>query len=135
MSESVTDYIYYLKRANKTLIWTKVLLSIIFHLSIFYRFERQMEADQKSFEDQKSKLLVDFSIEKNRLQSEIKQKELEYERRKDELVGDKDDVILRMKRDFKERLSQIENKNQVFIKAYSSLIIYIPHKHIILMGF
>lgn len=72
-----------------------------------------MEADQKSFEEQKSRLLADFAIEKSRLQSEIKQKELEYERRKDELVGDKDDVIHHMKRDFKERLSQIENKNQV----------------------
>lgn len=92
---------------------------IIFHLysTICYRFERQMEADHKSFEDQKSRLLADFTIEKNRLQSEIKQKELEYERRKVELIGDKDDVIHHMKREFKERVSQIENKHQVFIKT------------------
>lgn len=77
-----------------------------------------MEADQKSFADQKSMLLADFAIEKNRLHSEIKQKELEYERRKDEVVGDKDNVIHHMKRDFKDRLSQIENKNQVNINTY-----------------
>lgn len=81
-----------------------------------------MEADQKSFEDQKSRLLADFAIEKNRLQSEIKQKELEYERQKDQLVGDKDDEIHHIKRDFKERFCQIENKNQVFIKIYFLLI-------------
>ena len=78
-----------------------------------FRFERQIQHEQKSFEDQKSRLATEFIFEKDRILTEMKNKENEFEHRKDELNFDKQDAINHMKKDFKERIMLIEHKNQV----------------------
>lgn len=74
-----------------------------------------MESDQKSFEDQKTRLILDYSAEKDRLHSEMRHKELDFERRSAEFLADKNDMIQHLKREFKDRIGIIENSNQVKI--------------------
>lgn len=81
-----------------------------------------MATDQKTFESEKSRLLNDFQINKNRYQEEMKEKELEFQRHKEELIFDKNDIIHDLKIEFKERIAIIENKNQVSVNFICILV-------------
>lgn len=75
-----------------------------------------MANEQRTFEEQKTRLTSEFMNEKHRIFAEIKDKEHEFEKRKEELIFDKNDVVHHLKKEFKERIIMLENKNQVIIK-------------------
>lgn len=77
------------------------------------RFERQMEIERKSFEDQKSRLIGEFNSEKERWINEHRNNEHEYEVRRDKLQQEKKDLIEHLHRDFADKVRIIEKRNQV----------------------
>lgn len=77
------------------------------------RFERQREEDQKTFEEQKSRLISDFAIEKDRLVNELRQKDMDFERFKEKMVLDKKDIIEHLNQEFTEKIRMIDKRNQV----------------------
>lgn len=72
-----------------------------------------MEDDQKSFEEQRSRLISDFAMEKERLLNELRQKDLDTEVLKEKLVQDKKDIIEHLNREFTEKIRMIDKRNQV----------------------
>lgn len=77
------------------------------------RFERQIEIEQKTFEEQKSRLIVEFSCEKERLLSEHRQTEHDFELRRDKLLQEKKDLAEHLHREFADKVRMIEKRNQV----------------------
>lgn len=72
-----------------------------------------MELEQKSFEDSKNRILVEFSGEKDRLLKEIHQKEQELEIQREKFHKDRKEIIEQMNREFNEKMRMIEKRNQV----------------------
>lgn len=72
-----------------------------------------MENEQRLFEEQKNRILIDFVNEKDRLYAEIKEKEHDFERRKDDIVAEKSKTIEQLKIEFCERIKAMDRKNQV----------------------
>lgn len=78
-----------------------------------FRFDRQIETEQKLFEEQKNRLVIDFVNEKERLNTELRDKELDYERRKDQILHERNSTVEQLKIEFSERIKAIDRKNQV----------------------
>lgn len=72
-----------------------------------------MAEEQKSFEEQKTRLVGDFAIEKDRLVNELRQKELDFEVVKEKLVQDKKDIVEHLNRELTEKIRMIEKRHQV----------------------
>lgn len=77
------------------------------------RFERQMEIEQKSFEEQKLRLVCEFNAEKDRWLSEHRQNEHEFEVRRDKLQQEKKELAEHLHRELADKLRIIEKRNQV----------------------
>lgn len=65
------------------------------------------------FEEQKNRLVIEFVHEKERLSTEYKEKELDYERRKDEIIHERNSTVEQLKMEFCERIKTVDRKNQV----------------------
>lgn len=72
-----------------------------------------MEIEQKSFEEHKLRLVADFGAEKERLLVEQRQKEHDFEIRREKLIQDKKDMIEHLNREFADKARMIEKRNQV----------------------
>lgn len=83
------------------------------HYIWFRRYERQIESDQKTFEEQKARLSAGVEAEKQRWKMMMHEKELDYERRKIELLEERKDEIFHLRNEHAERLSMLETKTQV----------------------
>ncbi|XP_055372788.1 centrosomal protein of 131 kDa [Condylostylus longicornis] len=81
------------------------------------RFEKQLEEERKSFDEQKTKLIEGFTFERDQIQAEYRQKESEFLTRKQELLDEKDAEIQRVIAEFQEKLVQQEQKYQTRINA------------------
>lgn len=77
------------------------------------RFERQVEIEQKSFDEQKSRLTAEFNAEKERWLSEHRQHEHEFELRRDKLQQEKKELVEHLHREFADKVRMIEKRNQV----------------------
>ncbi|GAB0097121.1 Centrosomal protein of 131 kDa [Sergentomyia squamirostris] len=76
------------------------------------RYERQLSSEQKSFEEQKAKILLDFAAEKERLLSEAREKEVEAEHRRETLLRERSDMIDQVRRDQKDKQKMLEEQHQ-----------------------
>ncbi|XP_031626285.1 centrosomal protein of 131 kDa isoform X2 [Contarinia nasturtii] len=83
------------------------------------RFEKQMELEQKTFEDTKNRILTEFTAEKERLLKEVQQKEHELEMQRDKLLKDKKEMAEHLNREFNEKVRMIEKRNQCEIDSIS----------------
>lgn len=72
-----------------------------------------MEIEQRSFEDHKARLVADFATEKTRIYNELRQKEQEFDKRREKLLQDKRDVIELLNREYSDKTRMIEKRNQV----------------------
>lgn len=77
------------------------------------RFERQMEIEQKSFEEKKLRSIAEFNTEKERLINEHRQKQHELEVRCDKLLQEKKELAEHLHREFSDKVRIIEKRNQV----------------------
>lgn len=77
------------------------------------RFEKQMEDERKSAEQQRLRLIHEFEMEKDRIYAEMRDKEHQYELKKDELMNEKLEILEDTKETFKEKLKQREAKFQM----------------------
>lgn len=77
------------------------------------RYEKQLDDERKSAEQQRSRMIQDFESEKDRLYSEMREKEHQFEMKKEELLSEKLEVCDEMKENFKEKLKQRESKHQM----------------------
>lgn len=77
------------------------------------RFEKQMEDERKSAEQQRLRMIHDFESEKDRLYAEMREKEHQYEMKKEELMNEKMEMLEDTKETFKEKLKQRESKHQM----------------------
>lgn len=78
-----------------------------------YRFQRQMEIEQKAFEEHKQRLISEFTVEKERLHDEKQQKECEFEIQRDKMNKDKKDLIDHMSRELNDKIRMMEKRHQV----------------------
>lgn len=85
------------------------------------RFERQMAFEQRNFHEEKSKMVAEFIHEKDRLYTELKDKEQEFERRRDEYIFEKNQEIHFLKKELREKISLNEKKHQVCYLNCTSL--------------
>lgn len=76
------------------------------------RFEKQMEDERKSAEQQRLRMVHDFESEKDRLYAEMREKEHQFEMKKEELMNEKLELLEDTKETFKEKLKQRESKHQ-----------------------
>lgn len=84
------------------------------------RFERQIESEQRAFEEQKSRLVAGFAAEKKRWHAAAQEKEFEFERRKIEWDEQRRDEIYHLKNEHSEKMGAMEMKNLVsFAVNYS----------------
>lgn len=72
-----------------------------------------MAFEQRTFHEEKSKMMAEFVHDKDRLYTEFKEKEQDFERRRDEFVFDKNQEIHFLKKEFREKVSLNEKKHQV----------------------
>lgn len=79
-----------------------------------HRFERQIEIEQKSFEEHKHRLIAEFSADKERLHNEQQQKENDFDMQREKIIKDKKELIEHMNREFNDKVRMIEKRNQVF---------------------
>lgn len=77
------------------------------------RFEKQMEDERKSAEQQRLRMIHDFETEKDRLYAEMREKEHQFEMKKEELMNEKMELLEDTKETFKEKLKQRESKHQM----------------------
>lgn len=77
------------------------------------RFEKQMEDERKSSEQQRLRMIHDFETEKDRLYAEMREKEHQFEMKKEELMNEKMEMLEDTKETFKEKLKQRESKHQM----------------------
>lgn len=77
------------------------------------RFERQIEIEQKSFEEQRSRQIGEFNGEKERWLNEHRQKEHEFEVRRDKMQQEKKELVEHLHREFADKMRIIEIRNQV----------------------
>ncbi|XP_055313157.1 centrosomal protein of 131 kDa isoform X2 [Sitodiplosis mosellana] len=83
------------------------------------RFEKQMELEQRTFEDAKNRILSEFSAEKDRLLKEIQHKEQELDAQREKLLRDKKETAEHLNREFNEKVRMIEKRNQCEIESIS----------------
>lgn len=76
------------------------------------RFEKQMESEQKSFEQQKHRLLIECNSEKERIYFELKEKEVDFDVKREQLIRGRKDVVEQMRKEFKDKLRQQESKHE-----------------------
>ncbi len=72
-----------------------------------------MAFEQRTFHEEKSKMMAEFVHEKDRLYTEFKEKEQDFERRRDEFVFEKNQEIHFLKKELREKISINEKKHQV----------------------
>ena len=72
-----------------------------------------MGIEQKSVEDQKARLLAEFTGEKERMQNETRQKEVDFDKKKDQLLQEKKDLAEHLGREFGEKTRMLEKRYQV----------------------
>lgn len=77
------------------------------------RFEKQMEDERKSAEQQRLRMVHDFESEKDRLYAEMREKEHQFEMKKEELMNEKMELLEDTKETFKEKLKQRDSKHQM----------------------
>lgn len=77
------------------------------------RFERQMEIERKSFEEQKLRLISEFNSEKERWLSEHRHNEHEFEVRRDKWQHEKKELAEHLHREYADKVRSIEKRNQV----------------------
>lgn len=80
-------------------------------------FERQMEIEQKSFEEQKNRLIAEFAAEKERMHTECRQKEAEFDARRDKLLQDRKDIVAHLNRECDEKIRMTEKRSQTEIAS------------------
>ncbi|XP_059608319.1 centrosomal protein of 131 kDa [Phlebotomus argentipes] len=81
------------------------------------RYERQLSGEQKSFEEQKAKLLLDFAAEKERLLVEARERESEAEQRRENLVRERSEIIDQVRRDQKDKQRILEEQHQAELSS------------------
>lgn len=74
-----------------------------------------MAMEQRTFHEDKSKMMAEFVHEKDRLYTDFKEKEQDFERRREEYIFDKNQEIHLLKKDMHEKLASNEKKHQVKI--------------------
>lgn len=79
------------------------------------RYEKQMEDERNSFEQQRLRMINDFETDKDRLYVEIRDKEHQFEMKKEEMIHEKLELLDDTKTTFKEKLKQRDIKHQVNI--------------------
>lgn len=72
-----------------------------------------MEKEQKSFEEQKNKLLTEFAMEKDRLLNEQQQKEYDLGVQRDKFIKEKKELVEHLNRECNDKIRMIEKRNQV----------------------
>lgn len=77
------------------------------------RYEKQMEDERKSFEQQRTRLIHEFECEKDRIYAEMREKEHQFELKREELINEKLEMLEDTKNTFKEKLKQREQKHEV----------------------
>ncbi|XP_067633573.1 centrosomal protein of 131 kDa [Eurosta solidaginis] len=81
-------------------------------LAIRERFERQLEEERKSFDEQRQKLIADFAAERARLQNELKLKDADFHVRRQELQREKEIELEQTVAELQEKMSKQEEKYQ-----------------------
>lgn len=71
-----------------------------------------MESEQKSFEQQKHRLLIECNSEKERIYFELKEKEVDFDVKREQLIRGRKDVVEQMRKEFKDKLRQQESKHE-----------------------
>lgn len=77
------------------------------------RFEKQLDDERKSAEQQRIRMIHDFEMEKERLYSEIREKEHQFEMKKDELINERIEMLDDAKESYEEKLKQRESKHHM----------------------
>lgn len=77
------------------------------------RYEKQLDDERKSAEQQRSRMVQDFEGEKDRLYAELREKEHQFEMKKEELMNEKMEIVDEIKDSFKDKLKQRESKHQM----------------------
>ncbi|XP_070501319.1 centrosomal protein of 131 kDa isoform X2 [Chironomus tepperi] len=77
------------------------------------RFEKQLDDERKSAEQQRIRMIHDFEMEKERLYSEIREKEHQFEMKKDELINERIEMLEDAKESYDEKFKQRESKHQM----------------------
>lgn len=107
---------------------------IIIVLICKLRYERQIESEQQTFDEQRAKLIADFAAEKKRWQLAAQEKEMDFERRKIELVEERKDEIYYLRSEHSERMGMIEAKNQVnYYLHMTNILCAILNTHMLLI--
>lgn len=76
------------------------------------RFEKQMDDERKSAEQQRIRLISNFEAEKERLYQEMREKEQHFDMKKEELINDKMDALEEAKDIYSQKMKQRETKHQ-----------------------
>lgn len=76
------------------------------------RFEKQMDDERKSAEQQRIRLISNFEVEKDRLYQEMREKEQHFEMKKEELTNEKMEALEDAKETYNQKLKQREAKHQ-----------------------
>jgi 5-azacytidine-induced protein 1 len=76
------------------------------------RYEKQVDDERKSAEQQRMRMIHDFEQEKDRLYAELREKEHQHEMKKEELVNEKMELLEDAKESYEERMKQRESKHQ-----------------------
>ncbi len=77
------------------------------------RYEKQLDDERKSAEQQRSRMILDFESEKDRLYSEMREKEHQFEMKKEELINEKMELVEETTESYKEKLKHRETKHQM----------------------
>lgn len=72
-----------------------------------------MQIEQRSFEEHKARLVADFATEKACIYNELRQKEQDFDKRREKLLQDKRDIVELLNREFADKTRMIEKRNQV----------------------
>jgi 5-azacytidine-induced protein 1 len=85
------------------------------------RYEKQMDDERKSFEQQRIRMIHDSESEKDRIYAEMREKEHQFELKKEELINEKLEMLEDTKNTFKEKLKMREQKYEVSLFIWSDL--------------
>lgn len=72
-----------------------------------------MENEQHAFEEQKQRLIAEHSSEKTRVYNELRQKEVDCDKRCKKVLQEKMDMVDVLNRDFADKTRMLEKRNQV----------------------
>lgn len=73
-----------------------------------------MEIEQRSFDEHKSRLVAEFTIERERIANVARQKDQDFEKRRENLLQEKKDIGELLNREFADKSRMMEKRNQVF---------------------